>query len=175
MDGQLTYDALCEARKNLVDRFQAYIPLLTNRAQWQPRFHGIRIERADGYRTFSALMNFYSAFVDVYIVENIQRPYPWARHPQEQYIHLTYGITPTGAISCLTTDTQLCHGAERAYQEPVEMWVEAVRQTLLEDLSKRRIQARTHALHEELVAAVWHPRRVAKRLEEGGWEAIEGF
>jgi len=27
----------------------------------------------------------------------------------------------------------------------------------------------------ELVAAVWHPRRVAKWLEEGGWEAVENI
>lgn len=34
---------------------------------------------------------------------------------------------------------------------------------------------RSERMREELVAAVWHPRRVAKRLEEGGWDAVEGM
>jgi hypothetical protein len=33
----------------------------------------------------------------------------------------------------------------------------------------------SNMIRKELVAAVWHPRRVAKRLEEGGWDAIEAF
>lgn len=34
---------------------------------------------------------------------------------------------------------------------------------------------RTRQFKEELVAAVWRPDRVAKRLEEGGWDAIDAF
>jgi hypothetical protein len=30
-------------------------------------------------------------------------------------------------------------------------------------------------MKEELMAAVWHPRRVERMLEEGGWEAIEAM
>lgn len=166
MDGQLTYHALREVSKDLVDRFQAYIPLLTNRAQWHPEFRAIRVERPDGYMTFAALLN-------VYIVESVQ--HPWARRAQDQYIHLTYGITPAGAISCITSGTELWQGAERAYQEPIELWVDAVKQRLQEEVSKRRIQARTQALKEGLVAAVWAPARLAKRLEEGGWDAVEAM
>jgi len=38
-------------------------------------------------------------------------------------------------------------------------------------LSKKR----SERIREELVAAVWHPRRVAKWLEEGGWDAVEAL
>ena len=34
---------------------------------------------------------------------------------------------------------------------------------------------RAARIHEELAAAVWHPRRVARRLEEGGWDAIDAI
>lgn len=38
--------------------------------------------------------------------------------------------------------------------------------------SKRRIQQRTSLLFEELMAAAWHPRRVEKWLEFGGYDLI---
>ncbi len=34
---------------------------------------------------------------------------------------------------------------------------------------------RSEKIRGERVAAVWHPRRVARRLEEGGWEDVEAF
>jgi hypothetical protein len=47
-------------------------------------------------------------------------------------------------------------------------WIQT---TLHSELCRRR----SERIREELVAAVWHPRRVARRLEEGGWEAVEAF
>ncbi len=46
-----------------------------------------------------------------------------------------------------------------------------IQDTIRGELCRRR----TERIKEELVAAVWHPDRVAKRLEEGGWEAVEGM
>ncbi len=39
--------------------------------------------------------------------------------------------------------------------------------------SRRRIKERMDLIKEELMAAVWHPRRVERWLEEGGWDMIE--
>ncbi len=166
MDGQLTYEALCANRHDLTHRFRDYIPLLTNRAQWQPEFAGTRAEIAHDYPQFLMLLN-------VYIIEVVQNP--WVRRPQNQFIHLTYGITPNGGVSCITAAQATWNGAATAYQEPVERWVDAVKQRLQEEVSKRRIQTRAAALKEDLVAAVWRPDRLAKRLEEGGWDAIDAF
>ena len=44
-----------------------------------------------------------------------------------------------------------------------------------EQISRKRIQERAQQIHEELVAKVWHPRRVEKLLELGGWELIEAL
>jgi hypothetical protein len=41
--------------------------------------------------------------------------------------------------------------------------------------SRRRIKERMDIIKEELMAAVWHPRRVERMLEEGGWEAVEAM
>jgi hypothetical protein len=37
------------------------------------------------------------------------------------------------------------------------------------------IRERMNIVKEELMAAAWHPRRIEKLLEEGGWEAVEGM
>jgi hypothetical protein len=37
------------------------------------------------------------------------------------------------------------------------------------------ILERVASIKEELVANVWHPRRLSRRLEEGGWEAVDAF
>lgn len=166
MDGQLTYAALCAARGDLTARFRDYIPRLTNRAMFQPEFAGLRAEVPQGYNTFVV-------FINVYVIEVVQ--HPWQRRPQDQHIHLTYGITPTGAISCITAPQMNWSGAESAYREPIDEWIEAVKQRLQEEASKRRTQARAQALKEDLVAAVWAPARLAKRLEQGGWEGVEAF
>ena len=46
-----------------------------------------------------------------------------------------------------------------------------IQDTIRGELSRRRAAR----IKEELVAAVWHPRRVARLLEEGGWEAIDAL
>lgn len=48
---------------------------------------------------------------------------------------------------------------------------EWLRDTLLQNACKKRSQH----IKEGIVAAVWRPDRVARRLEEGGWEAVEAF
>ena len=44
-----------------------------------------------------------------------------------------------------------------------------------EMLYKPRIQARCAAIKEELMAAAWHPRRVEKWLEIGGFELLDAL
>jgi hypothetical protein len=44
---------------------------------------------------------------------------------------------------------------------------------ILDTIRGERCRLRSAQLKEELVAAVWRPDRVARRLEEGGWEAVE--
>ena len=46
-----------------------------------------------------------------------------------------------------------------------------IQDTIRAELCRRR----SHHIKEELVAAVWHPRRLARRLEEGGWDAVEAL
>ena len=41
-----------------------------------------------------------------------------------------------------------------------------------EKLSKKRTQYRTKRLKEEIVAKAFHPKRVERWLEEGGWELV---
>ena len=41
--------------------------------------------------------------------------------------------------------------------------------------SRRRIKERMDLIKEELMAAAWHPRRVERWLEAGGWDAIESM
>ncbi len=54
----------------------------------------------------------------------------------------------------------------------VNEWIEDVyHQTCRRRLAKKV----SNIVRQELVAAVWHPRRVAWRLEEGGWDALEAM
>jgi hypothetical protein len=55
-----------------------------------------------------------------------------------------------------------------AIQTIVHAW--AVR-TIGMEMCRRR----SARIREELVAAVWHPRRVARMLEAGGWDALENM
>jgi hypothetical protein len=41
--------------------------------------------------------------------------------------------------------------------------------------SKDRCQTRCREVKEDLIAKVMHPRRIARLLEVGGWEALECF
>ena len=44
-----------------------------------------------------------------------------------------------------------------------------------EQASKKRSQERCSLLKEDIIAEVWHPRRVEKLLETGGYELLESF
>lgn len=44
-----------------------------------------------------------------------------------------------------------------------------------QEASKKRCQERTEAVKEDLIASVWHPRRVEKWLEVGGFELLEAL
>jgi len=41
--------------------------------------------------------------------------------------------------------------------------------------SRKRCQERARLIKEDLIAAVWHPRRVKKMLDEGGFELIDSY
>lgn len=41
--------------------------------------------------------------------------------------------------------------------------------------SRKRVTDRARTIHEELVSVVWHPSRVEKWLDLGGWELIDSL
>ncbi len=163
---RLTFDDLMAA-PDLARRYREYIPRLKNRAQWRPDFDGCRIKMPD--------TPLQAAIVEVFIVENLDMGNHPHRHlfPRERWIHLHYAVTPSGSTSCVTATTYGWAGAESAYKQPVDEWVDAIRNRLEEDAAKERTQARARAIHEELVAAVWAPTRVAALLDQGGWDLVD--
>jgi hypothetical protein len=166
MEVPLTYEALTslEVQRDLTRRFHKYVPLLYNRAHLAPQFEWARIlePRTD-----------FVAMVVVSIYETIRLPL--VLRTNSYHMELFYGIFSSGAVVTITEPNAFTYGAQTAYQQPVEEWINAIKQRLLEEASKRRIQARAQALKEDLIAAVWAPARLKKRLEEGGWDAVEAF
>jgi hypothetical protein len=47
----------------------------------------------------------------------------------------------------------------------MEDYISRIRLWQLEEISRKRIQGRAREIKEELVAAVWHPRRVQRLLD----------
>lgn len=56
-----------------------------------------------------------------------------------------------------------------------ETWRDYSLRCLDEEASAQRANERSRILLEELVASVWHPRRVEKLLEIGGFELLEAL
>jgi hypothetical protein len=48
-------------------------------------------------------------------------------------------------------------------------WIRADQQKVV----RERVQKRTRALRQEIVAAAYHPRRVEKWLEQCGWDFLD--
>ena len=44
-----------------------------------------------------------------------------------------------------------------------------------EIMKQKQVRVLSNKIRQELAAAVWHPRRVAWRLEVGGWDAIDAM
>jgi hypothetical protein len=44
-----------------------------------------------------------------------------------------------------------------------------------EQASKKRCQDRNRAIKEDLMAEIWHPLRVEKLLQEGGWHLVDSY
>jgi hypothetical protein len=69
-------------------------------------------------------------------------------------------------------------------KEKKSPWIDQVK-AVLEDMrkstpqekysSQKRCQERARLIKEDLIAAVWHPRRVEKMLDEGGFELIDSY
>lgn len=162
MDTFVTYEALKEALPDLRRRYHDYIPRLYNRAQFRPELDGVSIEPSRDYKQFVAIVN-------IYILEHVGT----ARWPRTNWIHLCYGIFPTGGACNIMAPQFSYMGAESAYSQPPSEWASAIRERLAEEAAKARIIARAKAIHEELVAAVWAPERLAARLKEGGWDLVD--
>lgn len=62
---------------------------------------------------------------------------------------------------------------EEAYEWTTEQMDEFYSQGELAPFA--RTMQRTEALKEELMAAAWHPQRIERLLEIGGWEALDNF
>lgn len=58
------------------------------------------------------------------------------------------------------------------YDEKFRQWIQEVREQIVR---RRGAQILSNKIKKELIAAVWHPRRVARLLEEGGWDAVEAM
>jgi len=159
----LTYDALKASLPAFGPKARDIISRMTNRRHWRPELDGYRLERSGAdYPNFVGILN-------VYIIEHIGVD----RWRTEHRIHLHFGIYPTGVVACITAPQAHYRGAESAYRYLVEVWVDGVLIELQEWASKLRIQTRARAIHEELVAAVWAPARLAAMLEKGGWDLVE--
>jgi hypothetical protein len=57
-----------------------------------------------------------------------------------------------------------------AWRLPIIAWMEDLLPAL-----KRRVAVLADQWKEEIVAKIWAPERLAKRLEEGGWELVEAL
>ena len=61
---------------------------------------------------------------------------------------------------------------ELNYTEKFSNWM----QDIAEQLAKKKgAFILSRRIKKELIEAVWHPRRVARMLEVGGWDAIEAM
>ncbi len=159
----LTYDALKAAVPQFREVIQGILPRMTNRRQWRPELDRYHLERpGPDYPDFVGILT-------VNIIEHIG----WDRWRVDSFINLHFGIYPTGVVACITAPQLSSRGAESAYRYPVGVWVDGVLARLREAAAKARIQARARAIHEELVAAVWAPARVAALLEKGGWDLVD--
>ncbi len=65
--------------------------------------------------------------------------------------------------------------APETVEETKGLLREILYQWLLEVLTREAARRRSERIHEELVAAVWRPDRMARRLETGGWDAVEAM
>ncbi len=72
-------------------------------------------------------------------------------------------------LSCYNTPLILQRGEDESIQAYEARWAE----WRLEIASKERVKERCIMIKEDLMAAAWHPRRVERWLEAGGWDAIE--
>jgi E3 ubiquitin-protein ligase SspH2 len=71
-------------------------------------------------------------------------------------------LLPDGLQILNCVNTQL---TQQNTDETMEEYISRIRLWQLEEASRERIQERTLELKEELVAAVWHPRRVWRLIE----------
>jgi hypothetical protein len=62
-------------------------------------------------------------------------------------------------------------GDEDEEEEGEESW--ASDEEIEEWMSEQRCQDRCQTILEELMAAAWHPRRVAAWVEAGAWEMLD--
>ncbi len=166
MDEQLTYKILCDAWPLFWRGIDSKVESMPERARWNPEMAGCEV----GYPGKGFPM--YVLLVNLSIIEMAHDE--WIQ--SERFMHMTYGITAGGNVEYVkASPNPSWDGAETAYMRLVQDWVNVVKQRLEARVSRRRIQARVAALKEELVAAVWAPARLAKRLEEGGWELVEAL
>jgi len=97
-------------------------------------------------------------------------------HSYERYERYTY-TTTFERLSKLGnfTANDLAFNNSYGSTENIIRMREAVHKWILTTMLQTMAARRSERIREDLVAAVWRPDRVAKRLEEGGWEAIDAF
>lgn len=84
----------------------------------------------------------------------------------------SYSIWPDGAIVAAPSTRPPpdfpCARMETLFRD----WLTDISDDILRRKTAYKV---SNMIRQELVAAVWRPDRVARRLEEGGWDAIENM
>jgi len=150
------YSFLKRNEPALIDRTRLYIPMLRNRAHFDPRFQSIYISRP--LREYPHTV----ATVRLCITELLMTV---------QWREIEYVIHANGMVQPVTPGLhhQPVEGSY-AYIQPIEEWVASFWD---EFLSMQRQIGRGRELKEALAAAVWHPHRVESMIEKYGIDTLD--
>lgn len=164
----LTGPGLCAYEAVIRQIYEHFIPSQHGRAERAPIFRGCLVSNQWVGGRFIAIVRIF-----VTETQNIPRYAPFQRE-----LSFYFGICQDGTIQNNNQDPH--------FREAYDFYVQPLLQFLRDSdfapfvaaremEAKVRIQERTRAIHEELAATVWAPERLAKRLEQGGWELVEAL
>lgn len=84
----------------------------------------------------------------------------------------TYTVWPDGTVVAYP-NRQVPPGFPWAKMETLfKTWITEISDEILRRKTAYKV---SNMIRKELIAAVWHPRRVERILEAGGWDAIENM
>jgi hypothetical protein len=165
---KFTYKMLAAALLELSQRCREFVSTVSGRGPTQPEFLECTLIRPENKPKE------YLGYITLRIKE-INQIRAQMRGIRFNPVRLTYAITKDGLALYTREPIHIDLGAEVLYKKPLEDWLAWLPQHQEEKESRERCSQRTALIHEDLVAAVWAPSRLAKRLEEGGWNVIEAL